>query len=111
MKRRVAKKLINRYITPLIKDLPRTKMRGWEYENEFGEICYVEGRNHSIRNGEVFIEGTKPTLHLKPLQGIKKTRDIVREIIATNDTVYLRWAPEWRGGRVFMRLITGKVIT
>ena len=59
MKRRVFKKWINRFITPLIEDMPKTEMRTIELVNEHDEnMFYIsEGKSLKVINGWMTPEG------------------------------------------------------
>jgi len=108
MKRRVVKKLINRYITPQLKGLPETVSRSYEIRSTRNGYGYTEvvDENHTIIDGNIVQEGCKAVRNSNKLSAIKKTADIVREIINTHEHVYVRIKPEvWRG-LIYMRLIT-----
>jgi hypothetical protein len=109
MKRRVIKKNVSRFITPLIKDLPRTVMRGWEVDNGDGTLTYFEGKNHSIRNGFVTPEGTITPNGGSIILSIKRTAESIKKIRSEYSQVFLRIGPEYNRGRIYMRLITEKV--
>lgn len=106
MKRRLVKKWIKRYITPHIKDLPTTTMRGWERDLGNGIIEPVRGRNHTIKNGFVTPEGNYPPNGKTGRHGIIRAGQAVQDIRSRHEVVYLRISPVVYGKRLYMRLIT-----
>jgi len=109
MKRRLTKKWINRYITPLLSDLPMTIMCGWEVDKGDGEIWLVEGKNHSIKNGYIVDEGciVPPSTGMR--KDIIRASQNIRNILNSYKTVYIRLKPTVSVKMLRMRLITEKV--
>lgn len=109
LKRRLIKKWINRYITPHIKGLPTTQEGAVEIK--IGEaagyaIMQAIGRSQQIINGKPCGEGQRgfPCDNLRLNLG--RTGNELKRIIATHEHVYLRFGPELRGNRTYIRLIT-----
>jgi len=109
MKKRLTKKWINRYINPLIENLPTTNMRGWEIDKEDGIIEWVEGLNHSIKRGYIMDEGNIVPYGGGMRQEIIRASENIKKIMSTYKHVYIRVKPETRNNRLYMRLITEKV--
>lgn len=107
MKKRLVKKWINRYITPLIKELSTTTFRGWEIKDDgYGTEEVHSGINHSIKNGYEVPEGNIVPLGNGVRNNIIRTADVIKHIIETHDNVYVRSLPMVEGYRLIMRLIT-----
>lgn len=103
MKRRFVRKYINRYINPVIKDLPATVYGAFLVDDE-GDVK-VRGKNHTIINGEVVPEGNRHNGCQDILRNIRLTGIKAKEIIDKYGDVHLRQC-EVRGNFVRMRLIT-----
>jgi hypothetical protein len=103
MKKRIIKKYINRYINPVIKDLPKTEYGAFQVDVE-GNV-QVRGKNHTIVNGEVKGEGFRHNMCQDILRNIRLTGLKAQEIIDKHGEVYLRLF-EIRGNYARMRLIT-----
>lgn len=103
MKKRIIKKYVNRYITPVIKGLPTTEYGAFHIE-ENGKIKVI-GKNHTIVNGEVKGEATMHNGCQDILRNIRLTGSKAKEIINEYKEVRLRTF-QIRGNFVRMRLIT-----
>jgi len=108
MKKRIVKKYINRYITKVVKELPRVDT--WAYQEiaddeDNGVVTAVYANNHTIANGEYQAEGTRSNKCENLLKNIKLTGLKAREIINSHRHPHLRLF-EIRGSQVRMRIIT-----
>ncbi len=103
MKKRLIKKYMNRYINPIIKDLPKTEYGAFKVDVD-GEV-QVRGRNHSIINGEVVPEGNRHNRCQDMKRNIRLSGMKAQKIIDKYGEVYLRLF-ETRGNFVRLRLIT-----
>lgn len=110
MKKRIIKKNINRFITPLVKGLPKvdtfgitvtTIVDGVEVETTFAN-------NHTIVNGIEKQAGERILIRQDLIKNIRLTALKAQEIINSYNHVYFRLF-EIRGNYVRMRLITEKV--
>lgn len=116
MKKRLIKKWVNRYIKPLVKDLPHVKtfatniyesgIKEWDDEGPGEEIIVVCQRQHIIRNGYVTPEGTIAPRGNGMRNNIKRTGEVVETILRNHNHVLLRMGPGVKSGRVYLRLIT-----
>lgn len=99
MKKRLAKKWINRYIKPVVGGLPSTM---------FG---YGDGQliNYTIVNGEIKPEACRAKRwdKMSLRKAIKATGQTALEVLEQNKgkSMYLRVLPEITGRNVYMRLI------
>lgn len=110
-KRRVVKKWINRYITPEIKDLPRTMERVNYIPHPSVPLTdkhvQIIARNHTIINGHIFSEGGyRRYYQSNKLKSIKDTAIAIQYIKFRHTHVLLRERPNYRYGRIRLRLIT-----
>ncbi|MCF2718022.1 hypothetical protein LWE69_12680 [Paenibacillus sp. UKAQ_18] len=105
MKRRVMKKWINRYITPLIKDLPSTDSRTVEISLGNGLMMQISS-NYTISNGYIKLESEMSRQEPDKLKAVKRTAEVIKKIKRNHKLVYVRKKPEVDRGRLYMRLIT-----
>lgn len=79
MKRRIIKKWINRYIAPMVKDLPRTNTR-----NDRISITII--------NGEIIPEGNTTQVEYNPKRAIEKQIQGLRKVLEANKgkKIYVR---------------------
>lgn len=110
MKRRVIKKNINRFITPFIRNLPKTEYGANKIVVEsagFYERYVIADRSHMIKNGEVIPEGNRTSIKChNVLTNIRRTGEVVKAIVAKYDHVLLRTGPTIHGNDIRIRLIT-----
>lgn len=111
MKRRLTKKWIKRYIRPLIINLPKTTMAGWEIDNGDNQREYFSGKNHSIKNGFLVDEGCKVPPSTGMRSDILRAAKNIQVILDNYHTVYIRIEPTVCQKKLRMRLITEKVTT
>lgn len=103
MKKRLVKKWIKRYISPVIKDLPTTTYGSFQVDED--GYTKVRGNNHSVINGEEVPEGCRHNGCQDMLRNLRLTGLKAQEIIDKYGEVHLRMF-EMRGNYVRMRLIT-----
>jgi len=95
IKRRLSKKLIKRYIHPLIKNLKTIDHFDENYTN-----C-------TIINGEVIPEGCRYT-SMPFIKAIRDTSELIRKTLLENSVCLLRIYPEVRYGAIRVRLLLEK---
>jgi len=95
MKKRLAKKMIKRYIHPLIKNLKTI--------DHFDE-SYL---NRTIINGEIVSEGCVYT-PMPFVRAVKDTAELIRKTLSENSVCLLRIYPEVRHGAIRVRLLLKK---
>jgi len=107
MKRRLVKKWVKRYITPLIKDLLKVNYRVLELENEQDpqQRYIVEAVNYICVNGTWKLEAEKGA----PSQGMRKdiqhTANAVKDILSTMKNPRLRTFETDKSYGVYLRLV------
>ncbi|KWX71610.1 hypothetical protein AMQ84_27190 [Paenibacillus riograndensis] len=110
MKRRVIKKWINRYITPLVKDMPQINCRCVELvnatnENERHAVC---GENFIFVNGGRTSEGMRYNRTKGLHNDIKNTAKMTKEIIPTLSNPFLRAMDTVNGKGFYLRILDFK---
>lgn len=95
IKKRLSKKLIKRYIHPLIKDLKTIDHFDENYLN-----C-------TIINGEVVPEGCIYT-PMPFVKAVKDTAELIGQFLSENKVLLLRIGPEIRHGAIRVRFLLGK---
>lgn len=110
MKRRVIKKWINRYITPLVKDMPQTRARFIELQSidDENECHAVQGVNVIIANGEQVNEGQRYRRTKGLYNDIRNTAELARKIIPTLNNPFLRMTHAMKGRGFYLRIIDFK---
>lgn len=108
MKKRIVKKYVNRYIKPLVKDLP--KVDGFSIEKGFivggQEMITIYQNNHTIRNGKITTPGVAQKTSLDFRKNLIATAMKAQEIINTHEHVYFRLFEIRANHQVRLRLIT-----
>lgn len=109
MKKRIIKKYINRYIKPLIKDLPTTDRFCAEESRMVDglEEVTIYSNNHTILNGIEKGEGDLCRSYYcqDVLRNIRLSALVAQQIISSHNHVYFRLF-NISGNRVRFRLIT-----
>lgn len=103
MKKRIIKKYMNRYINPIIKNLPTTTVGAFQVDDE--GYVRIRGKNHTIINGEIVPEGCRHNRCQDIKRNIILSGRLAKEVVDIYGEVYLRMF-EIRGNYVRMRLIT-----
>lgn len=107
MKKRITKKYINRYVMPIVDNLPGTSQYAQEEDETIDGLLHriVYDKQHCIVNGWVIGQGERHKARHDLLRNIRETCDKACEIIESHKRVYFR-SFQIRGNRVCMRLIT-----
>lgn len=108
MKKRIVKKWLNRYITPLIEDLPKIATAAHRIDLGDGKFLIAE-RRYMFANGYPIYEGERAPLNAKKctnlLLNIKRTAQRIENVRNVHDHVFLRLI-EVRGNAIRIRLTT-----
>ncbi|MCM3703809.1 hypothetical protein [Paenibacillus macerans] len=107
MKRRVIKKWVNRYINPLIKDLPRADCSVIELVNEKdSQLVHIsKADNYIFVNGVGKREGEIGARSRGLLNDIRLTSESVKNIIGTLKNPHFRTFEVNRRCGVYIRLV------